>query len=360
MKRILVVAAMAVAAACGGGGSSSTAPTNTTLSSPSGFAITLQQVFMTSNTVAFSWSSTGATTYKMMIGSASGGSDILNVDVTGTSYTWTAPRTANIYYARVAPTSGGQTGTASTELPLFTIDMRYVIDSLYFAAGPMSDNPGLQPPGNLPVAIWADGSTLNILVTEESGQLSLDATRVFVSDYLSVMSNHVTINVNTTSANWKGVALNDVPLNTIVVRVDNTVCPQAGVIACAFYGPLPYGPGRSTVNLNGAPTASTPGGSVAISHEIGHSFGWHHLKVNSSVRPELRFLMNPALLVSRISDVERNAVMAARAGGMRNGWTRDQAVAAGLVFATANPASFPMPPAILPDLHDTFESWIIR
>lgn len=315
---------------------------------------------MTSNTIAFSWSSTGATTYKMIIGSTAGGSDMLNVDVTGTSYTWTAPRTANIYYARVAPTSGGQTGTASTELPLFTIDMRHVIDALYFAAGPMSDNVGLQPPSNLPVAIWADGSTISVIVTDESGSVSLDAARGFVTDYLAATSNHITINVSTTPTRWTGVALSAVPLDTVVVRVDNSICPGVGVIACAFYGPLPYGAGRSTVNLNGAPTATTPGGSVAISHEIGHAFGLHHLKVNSSARAELRFLMNPALLVSTLSDVEKNAITAARAGGMRNSWTRAQAVNAGLVFLTANPASFLMPPAILPLLRDTIEPSVIR
>ncbi len=360
MKRALIVVVALIAAACGS--KSPTAPAGSDqLGSPSSFVITLQQVFMTSNTVAFSWTTTGASTYKMIIGTTSGGSDMLNVDVTGTSYTWTAPRTANIYYARVAPTSGGQTGTASTEIPLFTIDMRHVIDALFFRAGPMSDSsPGFQPPGNLPIAMWADGSTINVIVTDEAGTLSLDAARVFVTDYLSATGNHIAVNVTTTATRWTGVPLLSVPLNTVVVRVDNTVCPQPGVIACAFYGPLPYGPGRSTVNLNGAPTATTPGGSVAISHEIGHAFGYHHLKVNSSVRPELRFLMNPALLVSVLSTVEKNAIGAARAGGMRNAWTRQQAINAGLVFATANPASFPMPPSVLPTLRDTFESAFIR
>lgn len=358
MKRALAVAAALVVAACG---SKSTAPTQTTdsLSAPGSFTITLQQVFMTSNTVAFSWSSTGASTYKVMIGSSAGASDLLSTDVTGTTYTWTAPRTANIYYARVAAVSGGQLGSVSTEIPLFTIDMRYVIDALYFGAGPMSDGSG-QPSTNLPLGIWSDQSTINVLVTDESGSVSLDAAKVFVADYLAAMSNHITVNVSTTPTKWTGVALDQLPENTVVVRVDNSICPQVGVIACAFYGPRPIGIGRSTVNLNGAPTATTPGGSVAISHEIGHSFGLHHLKVNASARPELRFLMNPSLLVSQLSEVEKNAMAAARAGGMRNGWTRGQAVNAGLVFAVANPASFPMPPEIIPSLRDTIESWVIK
>jgi hypothetical protein len=354
MKRALVVAAVLIAAACG---SKSTAPTTTdsTLSAPSSFTITLQQVFMTSNSVAFAWSSTGASTYKLQIGTASGLSDALNADVTGTSYTWTAPRTANIYYARVSPVSGGQTGTAATEIPLFTIDLRQVIDALYFGSGPMASDTFA---ANV-VAIWPDGATINVVVTEESGAVSLAAAQSFVADYLAAMSNHITINISTTPVKWTGVDTTTVPLNTVVIRVDNSICPQVGVIACAYYGPLPYGLGRSTVNLNAAPTSVTPGGSIAIAHEIGHAFGLHHLRVNSSVRPELRFLMNPTLLVSQLSDVEKNAMIAARAGGMRNSWTRTQAVNAGLVTANPNGA-FSLPPAIVPDLRDIIESRIIR
>ena len=356
MKRALVVAAVFIAAACG---SKSTAPSTTdaALSAPSSFTITLQQVFMTSNTVAFAWSSTGASTYKISIGTSSGASDALSTEVTGTSYTWTAPRTANIYYARVAPVSGGQTGSAATEIPLFTIDMRQVIDALYFGSGPMASDTVAASV----VAIWPDGATINVVVTEESGAVSLTAAQTFVADYLAAMSNHITINISTTPVKWTGVdTFTAVPLNTVVVRVDNSICPQVGVIACAYYGPLPYGLGRSTVNLNAAPTSVTPGGSIAIAHEIGHAFGLHHLRVNSSARPELRFLMNPSLLVSQLSDVEKNAHAAARAGGMRNSWTRSQAVTAGLVTANPNGAFALPPPAIVPDLRDVLESRIIR
>lgn len=330
------------------------------LSAPSSFTITLQQVSMTANTVSFSWSSTGATTYRMLIGSAAGQSDVLSADVTGTTYTWTGPRTANLYYARVAALSGGQLGSVATELPLFTIDMRHVIDALYFGAGPMSDNPGIQPPGELPVGIWADGSTINVIVTDESGAVSFEAARSFTTDYLAAMSNHITINLTTTATKYTGVSVLTLPADNVIIRVDNSICPGVGVIACAYFGPLPYGLGRSFVNLNAAPTATTTGGSIAIAHEIGHAFGLHHLRVNSSARAELRFLMNPTLLVSQLSELEKTAIAAARAGGLRNSWTRDQAVAAGLVFATANPASSSLPPIVGPTLNDTIESRIIK
>ena len=353
MKRALVAAAVIFAAACGGS-SSPAAPTTNNLSSPGSFAITLQQVFMLSNSVAFSWASTGATTYKMMIGSTSGASDLLNADVTGTSYTWTAPRTANIYYARVVPTSGGQTGSASTELPVFTLDMRNMIDALFFAAGPMSQNSTLNPtPFNsqISAAIWPDGTALTVLVTSEAGSTSLANAQRFVADYLSATSNHVTATVSVTATDYHGVALSALPANTIVVRVDQ-VCTGVGVIACANFGPTPVGNSRSFVNLN------TVGGAVSVSHEIGHSFGLNHLAVSTGTRPEFAFLLNPALVGTQLTDAEKAILSAARAGGMRNGWTRAQALAQDLVLPYTGGVIAP-PSMLVPSVKD-IESVVIK
>ncbi len=284
---------------------------------------------MTSNLVSFSWSGSGST-YKVLIGSASGASDVLSADVTGTSYTWNGPRTAGIYYARVAATSGGQAGTASTELPVFTLDMRNAIDAMFFGGGPMSESPTVNP-GNASAAIWPDGITVNVLVTEEAGSVTMDALRSFLTDYLAATSNHITITLNSTPLDYHGTSVFALPQNTVVARV-YIVCGQAGVIACANYGPLPVGPGSSFVNLNLAPSASVPGGSVAISHEVGHSFGLHHIEQSTSARPEFRFLMNPVLVSGVLSTFEKDAISAARAGGLRAGSRRNDALAAGLVL----------------------------
>ena len=329
MKRVLAVLACVAATACGSSAPSAPSSGSTALSAPTSFIVTSQQVTMAANIVALSWAG-GSSTYKVFAGSAAGGSDLLSADVTGTTYTWTAPRTASILYVRVAATSGSQTGTASTELPVFTIDMRNVIDALFFGYGPMSDAAGRPPASS--VAVWPDGATITTLVTTESGDVSLAAARTFAADYLAATSNFISVPVDTTATRYTGVALGAIPENTVIVRVDNSICPAVGVIACAYYGPRPYGPGRSFVNLNGAPTATTPGGSVAIAHEIGHAFGLHHLVQNASARVEFKFLMNPALVSQQLTEVEKTAIAAARAGGIRPGWTRDQALAAGLVL----------------------------
>ena len=60
--------------------------------------------------------------------------------------------------------------------------------------------------------------------------------------------------------------------------------------------------------------------------------GLHHLVQNSSARAEFKFLMNPTLVASQLTAVEKTAIAEARKGGIRPGWTRAQAAAAGLVL----------------------------
>jgi hypothetical protein len=354
MKRYVALCVALLSMACGSSSPSAPSGSSNTLSAPGSFTISAQQVFMDRNTVSFTWNSTGSSTYKMLIGSANGGSDVLSADVTGTSYTWTAPRTAGVFYARVAATSGGQTGSASTELPVFTIDMRSMIDAMYFAAGPMSQNSTINPTpfnGIINAAIWADGSNVTVRVSEEAGAQSLAAAQQFVADYLAATGNHITATVTTTSDTYKGVALADLPAFSVVVRVDQ-VCTGVGVIACANFGPAPVGTNRSFVNLNAV------GGSVSVAHEIGHSFGLNHVAVNSSTRQEFRFLMNPALVGQQLTVAEKTVITAARDGGMRAGWTRAQAQASGLVLPYTGGAVTP-PAMLLPSVKDV-ESGMIR
>jgi hypothetical protein len=131
--------------------------------------------------------------------------------------------------------------------------------------------------------------------------------------------------------------------------VDN-VCGQVGVIACANLGPAPLGANRSFVNMN------APSGAVSIAHEVGHAFGMWHMAVTASARAEFRFLMNPALVASQLSAVEKATITAARAGGLRTGMTRNQALAAGLVlpFTGTTSALAAAMPRLLDDIKTPF------
>ena len=155
-SQALVVLCVAALSACGGGGGGATTPTSpSTLSTPTGLTITRQEVTLTQNVVQLSWSGTSST-YRVLVGSAPLVDDVLQVDVSGTSHTWTAPREANAFYIRVVATNGSQTSSVSNTVVAYTIDMRHVIDAMYFRSGPMADTPD-NALGNPFAAVWADG-----------------------------------------------------------------------------------------------------------------------------------------------------------------------------------------------------------
>jgi len=324
LKRVLVSALCIMAVACGSSGSPSS-PSTTTSTVPTSFKAATQQVTMTANLITFTWSRS-TSSYKVTIGTGPGLSDVLSTTVSTSSYDWIAPRTANVYYARVANASGDT--TSAQEVPVFTLDLRNVIDAMYFGGGPMSETPTVNP-GNAPAAVFADGVAVTVIVTNEAAPTQTSVVNSFISDYLSASGNAFPISTTNSVADYKGAALSALPENTVAVRVFG-LCTQTGVIACANYGPTPVGSNRSYVNMNLASTAA----SLAVGHEIGHSFGIHHVVATSAARAEYAFLMNPALINpdGRLTAVEKNAISAARAGGIRNGWTRNQALAAGLVL----------------------------
>ena len=66
--------------------------------------------------MSVSWTGT-APAYRVIVGSAANLSDVHTADVTGTTYTWTAPRDEALYYIRVVGVSGGQTSEPATEFP---------------------------------------------------------------------------------------------------------------------------------------------------------------------------------------------------------------------------------------------------
>ncbi len=340
MRRRLAVSAPLLAllsvasATCGGGGSAAPSgpPPAGSLVSPTNFRVILQRVLFTNNEIQFSWSGSGST-YRVSAGAASGGSELLNVEVTGTSYTWMAPRTEAIFYVRVAATQGTATSTAA-ELPVFTVDMRNVIDALFFGLGPMSQNAAGR--GNPPANIWADGTRLTVRVSTESGDTARANAQTFVDEYAAVIGGAITAGVEVTPDDMKSLTTpSQLPLLTVVIRVLSGWCGGAGIIACANIGPAPVGSNRSIVTMNGA------SGGISIAHELGHAYGMQHVIRNASARAELDFMMNPSLVNAQMTETEKSAIRAARDGGLRAGMTRSQAEDAGLVnrFPSLSPSA---------------------
>jgi len=326
MKRFVagVLACLAVAS-CGGDNGPTAPATSSGPGVPAALQIVRQHVTMATNVVELSWSGSSPT-YRLVIGSNSQMQDVLAVDVSGTSYTWTAPREEKWYYVRVFATGGGQTSASSAEIQVFTVDMRNMIDAVYFRAGPMADTPS-NALGNPAAGVWADGTHLQIRVSQAAGDITATNAAQFVSQYSSAVSGAVTATTEVTPEDFRTTSLSQVPLFTIPVRVLNTGC-GAGALACAFYGPSPIGSNRSLVNLVTALTNA----QRTIAHELGHAYGMGHVKVVNATRAELNFMMNPIYnATGEMTEAERTMVTVVREAGLRAGWTRNQALAAGLV-----------------------------
>lgn len=306
-----------------GGPSTPTSPS--TPSVPFGLRVVSHRVTMNSNVFELTWTGSSPT-YRLVIGSSSGLQDILTAEVTGSAYTWTAPREERWYFARVFSTGGGQLSGPSAEEPFFTVDMRNMIDAMYFRAGPASDSPA-SALGNPVAGVWADGTRLQVRVSTATGDLVVTNAGLFVNDYAATVSNAITATVEETQEDFRTVSLSQVPLFTIPVRVLNTGC-GTGALACAFYGPTPLGSNRSIVNL----VSNNLNAQNTIGHELGHAYGIGHVRPLSATTVAMNFMMNAIYnTTGRFTETEKAAIALAREAGLRAGWTRNQALAAGLV-----------------------------
>lgn len=323
MRAWFAVAVVLVAAGCGGGGGGTPTAPSTGTSGPGSLQITQQQVSLTANIVTFSWSGSGPV--RVLIGTSPLSQNVHTADVTGTTYTWTGPREANAYYVRVAAVTNGQVGSASNEVLVYTIDMRHVIDAMYFRSGPMSDAPSAIP-GNPVAGVWADGTRLQVPIAQELGQATRAFADRFLDDYAAITGGAITATSVLSADDFRTITLGQVPEFSIPTRVSQTFC-SAGALACAYYGPAPLGQNRSIVTM----VSASAGALRAMAHELGHAYGMGHVRVTASVRAELNFMMNPTLVSDFMTETEKAAIAAARAGGLRAGWNRNQALAAGLV-----------------------------
>lgn len=325
--RPLVVLVLALSvASCGSSAPSAPSPPVGALAAPFGLHVVSQRVTMLANEIVLGWAGT-APGYRMLIGSGVNGTDIKSVDVATLSYTFVAPRTANIYYARVVATNGDQFSAPTIDLPVSTLDLRDIIDALFFNAGPMSEGRSSFRPESVPAGVWRDGAHLRVLVSREAGESTRGLAQAAIDDYAAIVDGAITGTTELVDDDMRRpMRLDELAPFTIAVRVWPPVCPS-NASGCANYGPAPLGPNAAFVNLRSPDVTGR-----TVGHELGHAYGLHHLFRANTHGSELRFLMSSPALTGTLSDPEKAAIAAARAGGIRSGTTRGEAIAAGLVL----------------------------
>ena len=213
-----------------------------------------QRVTLMSNEVVLGWAGP-AQEYRLLIGNAPETSDVLRVDATSTPYTFVAPRTANTYHARVAAFSGDTPGTPSSEIVINTLDLRHIIDALFFAGGPMSEGRAVQPDSRQ-AAVWRAGSHLRAPVSVEAGQGIRALVQQTIDDYASAVGGAITGTTELVDDTMRSLSRPDqLPPFTVATRIHPGAC-LAIATGCANFGPAPFGQ-RSDRPLR-RPASSTP------------------------------------------------------------------------------------------------------
>jgi hypothetical protein len=325
LRSLALAAGITMAAGCGSTASPIAPAAGTQLIAPTVFRQLSQVVNATSNVLQFSWTSPESS-FQLAIGSSPGSSNLLNTTVSTTSYSWISPRTGGAYYARVAAKRGDAIGPPSDELSLFVLDIRNVIDALFFRSGPMADSPATAATN--PVAgVWADGTRLSVLVSNEATDTTRVNAQTFADQYATLTGGAVTASVSMTADLMHDADFRNFPEFTIGVRVLAGFCGAALGCVPVGSGPSPVGPNRSIVTLsqNGAFYLG------ATAHEMGHAYGMGHVAIPIAGRPEFRFMMSPAYVSDQMTDIEKLAITVARAGGIRAGTTRNEALGRDLV-----------------------------
>ena len=323
--RVLIGAGILLTLGCGAPppSGSPTAPGPLAAGVPVQFAIRSQRVTLTSNEIVLGWTGSSSS-YRVSIGSSAGASDVKTADVMSTTYSFVASRTANTYFARVAGISGEQLTPPTPDLSISTLDVREIVDALFFDGGPMSEFHAIQL-GSKPAAVWTEGTRLSAPVSAEAGDRIRTLVQAAIDDYAGIVHGSVTGTAVLVDDNMHALTSPDqLPPFTVATRLFPGGCPLTAS-GCATFGPQPAGPNAAIVTLTNAGVLNT------VAHEFGHAYGLHHIR-SVSDRPEFRFLMTTPASTDTFSDPERAAIAAAWAGGIRGGTTRDEALAAGLVL----------------------------
>jgi hypothetical protein len=132
-----------LASACGGG-PSSPGVTATAPPAPSALSALLLPAFGVNGAV-LSWTPvSNADGYILDVGTASAASDFASVQVPSTENTYTVGGllVGRSYFARVKAQNRAGTSTTSDEVRIESVDLRHIIDALYFGSGPLIPRDG--------------------------------------------------------------------------------------------------------------------------------------------------------------------------------------------------------------------------
>jgi hypothetical protein len=331
-----------MASACGASKGSPTEPgsgSSTTLSVPSGFAIS--EVSVRNRTTSFTWNAVpGASGYVLEIGRTANGNEFAVITVEGgpTSHLAT-DLPVGISFARVRAKNASTTSAAGPEIRFVVPDIRDVIEALFFEAGPNRyiDLNGNSSGGNSFWLAWAPGSNIRARVSglddQEYAHVERSLQQVEEASNGQVRGSIVERLAEPFAPNSM---LTGGELRVVVHPDMEAYCGNATVAGCAGWG----------LGLQGYVISSAvrvkPGQSADVfMHELGHSvLGLKHIQLGpwrnlgETSWPGLpRPTMFPSASVGPavLTPTELEAIKMVYAAGLRGAARRADFYAAGLI-----------------------------
>jgi hypothetical protein len=228
------------------------------------------------------WSGSGASNYRLEIGSSSGASDVATFDTSGPtrSFTWSGVPVGN-FYARVRGRQGTTLGSASNEVLVGSIDARQMIDALVFGYGPLAVAGSLAGPlVQDHMEGWQPGTGFGLILGE-----SVPAT-VAASAEKTVQQ----IGPATRGAVQAGVlgrrpdpvpspGPGEVTLSLLSAQDVRDECVCDSCVGCAWHWVRGSFIQRGRILISADAQAST------AAHELGHVIGLAHIISAAGVRP---------------------------------------------------------------------------
>lgn len=265
---------------CGGGGGGPTAAA-TPRPTAHGLDFIIIPMVNKGTTVAFQWSGSNASGYRLEIGSSSGSSNVATFDTGGaTSFTWTGVPVGD-FYARVVPLQGTTTGAASNEVLVGSIDARQMIDALIFGYGPLAVSGYLAGPLSQDhMEGWQPGWGFGLILGESVPAAVASSAEKTVQQIGPATKGAVQAGVVGRRPDpLASPGPGEVTLSVLSAQDVKDQCLCDNCVGCAWHWV------RGSFIQRGRILISTNAQTSAAAHELGHIIGLGHIISAAGVRP---------------------------------------------------------------------------
>jgi hypothetical protein len=239
--------------------------------------------------VAFRWSGTDASGYRLDVGSSASASDVASFDTGGmASFTWRGVPIGN-FYARVVPRQGTNEGSPSSEVLVGSIDARHMIDALVFGRGPLAVAGNAAGPFVADhMEGWLPGTGFTVILGESVSTAVATSAEKTVQQVGPATGGAVNASVQGRRPDpLPSPGPGEVTLSVLSPQEVKDKCRCDNCVGCAWTWL------RGSFVQRGRIVASTEAEADVAAHELGHVIGLAHIISAAGVRPPFTMGVTP-------------------------------------------------------------------